>query len=135
MVLYRNTQQDPPDIVMQSQTLLFSFYKRTYLFPEQRFLHDCAIILRRKIKCSKKTFLYRKRDSNSQETDSKSAAFTISPFLHVSRKQDSNLRPPASKAGKQPPLSSQKIFGCLRPESFRENPVLRIHRPTFYQIN
>lgn len=27
-------------------------------------------------------YLYRKRDSNSQNTDPKSAAYTIPPFLH-----------------------------------------------------
>lgn len=34
-------------------------------------------------------------------------AFTLFLALFLSGKQDSNLRPPASKAGKQPPLSSQ----------------------------
>lgn len=32
---------------------------------------------------------------------------TLAYFLTLSEKQDSNLRPPASKADKQPPLSSQ----------------------------
>ncbi len=37
-------------------------------------------------------FLYRKRDSNSQNTDPKSAASAISPFLHLINPQDSILK-------------------------------------------
>ena len=37
-------------------------------------------------------FLYRKRDSNSQKTDPKSAASAISPFLLLINPQESNLK-------------------------------------------
>jgi hypothetical protein len=89
MVLYRNTQQDLFDIVIQW----------TYLLLKQIFEIYYAIILRIKI-------LYRKIPiaigANLQNVDSKSTAYAIPPFLHLSEKQDSNLQPPASKAGKQP---------------------------------
>ena len=48
MVLYRNTQLDSFDIISQSLYFdLFQFIKELVLFLEQRFLHNCAIILRR----------------------------------------------------------------------------------------
>ncbi len=49
--------------------------------------------------------------------DSKSGVLPITQQGNLSEKQDSNLRPPASKAGKQPPLSSQ----LCNTDLFREN--------------
>lgn len=95
LVLYRNTQQDLFDIVILRLEDLYHFVK-------QRFKWYCAIILRDhffvgQIRIERipltlqvsvhtlytTTPLYRKRDLNSQNSDSKSDAFTISPFLHL----------------------------------------------------
>lgn len=96
-----------------------------------------------KDRISRTSCLFGKRDSNSQMLAATSRVFQFPPFpslglasflvwnlttwddwLIWSEKQDSNLRPPASNAGKQPPLSSQKFQSRAAGQKSRVRPTI-----------